>query len=293
MPKELNGRELAGFIKERQAGRVKTLRSEKIFPRLLILRDSKDPVIEKYVSLKKHYGEDIGVPVSDVVVESPTELSEAIRSANSDDSVSALIVQLPLKTLVSTSPEEKKLALDALLGEISPEKDVDGLSGHGRFDSATATAINWLLAGYDIPLAGKKIALVGRGRLVGAPLFKMFKNSGLDVSLFHRGSNLEELKSFDVIISATGVPGLLKSAFIKPGATVVDAGTASEDGVLKGDLEESARSRSDLLALTPKIGGVGPLTVSVLFENVLVAAESLKTSKPPRSKEPFVRKLSL
>ena len=265
MAKELSGRELAGFVKERQAHLVRSLRGRKIFPKLLILRDSDNPVITKYVELKKRYGEDIGVEVEDFFAKNLDELKNKIKEANKDKTVSGMIVQLPLID---------KDATDTVVSFIAPEKDVDGLSGNGEFDSATATAINWLLAGYDITLEGKKIALVGRGRLVGAPLFRMFKNSGYDVELFHRGSNLEELKNFDVIISATGVPHLIKSEYIKPGAVIVDAGTASEKGVLMGDVDEAVRSRQDLTALTPKLGGVGPLTVSVLFENVIFAASN-------------------
>ena len=117
-------------------------------------------------------------------------------------------------------------------------KDVDGLSGKGEFDSATATAINWLLAGYDIDLVGKKIAVVGYGRLVGKPLVRMWRAAGHDVTVFRRGSNLSELVNFEVVVSATGVAGLVKPKMIRPGAVVVDAGTASEDGAIVGDVEE-------------------------------------------------------
>ena len=86
----------------------------------------------------------------------------------------------------------------------------------------------------------------------------------------------ESDENFDVIITATGVPHLIKSEYIKPGAVVVDAGTASEKGVLMGDVDEAVRNRKDLAALTPKLGGVGPLTVSVLFENVIFAAGNQK-----------------
>ena len=265
MVKELSGRELAGFVKERQAHLVRSLKGRKVTLKLLILRDSDNPVITKYVTLKQKYGEDIGVAVEDFVAQNTAELKDKIIAASSDKTISGMIVQLPLKD---------KDATDDVVKLIAPEKDVDGLSGSGKFDSATATAINWLLAGYDIDLTSKKIALVGRGRLVGAPLFKMFTNSGLNVELFHRGSDLNDLKNFDVIITATGVPHLIKSEYIKPGAVVVDAGTASEKGVLMGDVDEAVRNREDLAAITPKLGGVGPLTVSVLFENVIFAAQN-------------------
>ncbi|MBQ6510478.1 bifunctional 5,10-methylenetetrahydrofolate dehydrogenase/5,10-methenyltetrahydrofolate cyclohydrolase [Candidatus Saccharibacteria bacterium] len=257
--KILNGSELAGFVKERQANLVAEMDKK---PKLVIVRDSYNPVIVKYVELKKRYGEDIGVVVEDCLADGEDDLREKILVANKDATVSGIIVQLPLKDGVDT---------DKILGLITPEKDVDGLSGEGKFDSATATAINWLLAGYDISLADKKIALVGRGRLVGKPLYKIWNNSGYDVTIFHRGDNLEDLRNFDVVVTATGAPHLIKNEMIRPGTVVVDAGTASEDGVLVGDIEEAVREREDLAAITPKIGGVGPLTVGVLFENVIAA----------------------
>ena len=264
MVKELSGRELAGFIKERQAHIVRSLRGKKIFPKLLILRDSDNPVITKYVTLKQHYGEDIGVAVEDFYAKSLDELKTKIQSANADPTISGMIVQLPILD---------KDATDEVVNLIDPKKDVDGLSGHGKFDSATATAVNWLLTGYDIDLENSRIALVGRGRLVGTPLYKIFKNSGYNVELFHRGSNLKELRDFDIVITATGAPHLIRAVHIKPGAVLVDAGTASEKGVLVGDVDEEVRTREDLAAITPKVGGVGPLTVSVLFENVIFASQ--------------------
>ena len=262
----MNGRELAGFIKERQARQVAGGDKK---PKLLIIRDSENPVIRKYVDLKIRYGEDIGVEVEDFCA-GPTdtlagtnEIMQKITESNSDDTISGIILQLPIADKHKT---------EELTGLIRPEKDVDGLGREAKYDSATATAILWLLAGYDITLKGKKIALVGRGKLVGAPLYKMFKNSGYDVELFHRGSDLTKLKQFDIIITATGVPGLILSAYVKPGAVVVDAGTASEKGILRGDLAPEVRERDDLFAITPEIGGVGPLTVACLFEHVIEAA---------------------
>ena len=276
--KILDGRELSGFIKERQAKQVSALKSQGVKPCLLILRDSDNPVIVKYVELKKQYGEDIGVEVIDGFYPeaSTEELIEVIKKNNQDVSVHGMIVQLPL--LEDKNTEE-------VVNVISPEKDVDGLSNYeGRedervFDSATATAINWLLAGHNIDLASKKIAIVGRGKLVGAPLIRMFSNSGYDLEVFHRGSDFSKLSDFDVIITATGNPGLISSEMVKPGAVVVDAGTASEGGHLVGDINEEIRERSDLEAITPKVGGVGPLTVTVLFEDVLKAAEKNKDDR--------------
>ena len=255
--KELNGRELAGFIKERQAHVVRGMKNK---PVLLIIRDSDNPVITKYVNLKIRYGEDIGVKVIDYLASSSDDIAAKITEANSDPSISGIILQLPIL---------EKEKTDELTALIAPSKDVDGLSGKGDYDSATATAINWLLAGYDIKVATSKIAIVGRGKLVGAPLLKMFTNSGYDVKMFHRGDDLSVLKDFDIIITATGKPGIITSEMVAPGAVVVDAGTASEDGVLKGDVADEVRARTDLSAITPKLGGVGPLTVTALFDHVI------------------------
>lgn len=262
--KILDGRELAGFVKERQAHVVRSLRARKKFPKLVIVRDSENPVILKYVNLKKQYGEDIGVEVDEILAENLEDLKKAVETANENETVSGIIVQLPLKNPDWT---------DEVVGLIASEKDVDGLSGRGKFDSATAEAINWLLAGHNIELSDKKIAVVGRGRLVGEPLIKMWQNSGLEVSVFHKGSDFNELKDFDIVVTATGKPHLVKSEMLKSGAVVVDAGTASEDGVLVGDVDEKVRGREDIFAITPKVGGVGPLTVGVLFEHVLRATE--------------------
>lgn len=263
MVKELNGAELSGYMKLNQAHLARSLKARKIQPKLVIIRDSDNPVIDKYVHLKQHYGDDIGVVVEDWF---SNNISDIIKKANADPTVHGIIVQLPLKD-PSALPEVEKIA---------PAKDVDGLGPNSDFDSATATAINWLLAGYNIELDKYRIALVGHGRLVGGPLEKMWQNSGYDVTVFDHSSNLEDLKDYDLIVSATGAPHLIKDCMVKPGAILVDAGTASEGGVLVGDLSDEVRARIDLTAITPKIGGVGPLTVTALFEHVLIAAEKVK-----------------
>ena len=263
MTKLLNGSELAGFIKERQAHEVRSLKRQ---PKLLIIRDSFDPVIMKYVNLKIKYGTDIGITVEDYHASTPDLIATKIKSANTDPATSGIIIQLPLTDKSKT---------EELCNLIAPKKDVDGLGKDAHYDSATATAINWLLTGYDINLKNQKIAIVGRGKLVGAPLYQMFKNSNYNVQLFHRGSDLTKLKNFDIIISATGVPSLISDDMISPGAVVVDAGTASENGILKGDIADSTRERSDLTAITPIRGGVGPLTIACLFDHVIRANISI------------------
>ena len=259
--RELNGSELAGFIKERQAKQVRALRQAwHINPRLAIVTDVENPVIETYMRLKQRYGADILIDVEIHRVPAGGAL-EVIQELNNRDDVQGIILQLPISN--SDQTEE-------LLESIREDKDVDGLRKKAIFQAATPTAISWLLAGYGVDLKGKKVAIVGRGRLVGAPLEKMWLKSGVDVTVFEKGDDLSQLINYDIIVSATGVPGLITSQMIKPKAVVVDAGTASENGKIVGDVSEEVRQRNDVI-ITPKKGGVGPLTVSALFDNVITA----------------------
>lgn len=259
--RELNGSELAGFIKERQAKQVRALRqSWHINPRLAIVTDVENPVIETYMRLKQRYGADILIDVEIHRVPAGGAL-EVIQELNNRDDVQGIILQLPISN--SDQTEE-------LLESIREDKDVDGLRKRAIFQAATPTAISWLLAGYGIDLKGKKVAIVGRGRLVGAPLEKMWLKSGVDVTVFEKGDDLSQLINYDIIVSATGVPGLIKRQMVKAKAVVIDAGTASENGKIVGDVSEEVRQRNDVI-ITPKKGGVGPLTVSALFDNVITA----------------------
>ena len=228
--------------------------------------------------LKENYGADILVEVERREVEI-SKLKEEIQKANIDEDIHGIIVQLPLEN--KNGEKLSKNETEAILSEISKEKDVDGLNG-GDFIPATAQAINWLLAGYNISLENKKIAVVGQGKLVGAPLSKMFEDSGVDVSKFDEFNSEEmvkTLKNFDVVITAVGKPGLITSEMLKNKAVVVDAGTASENGKIKGDVEDSVRELREDLTITPIKGGVGPLTVASLIDNVIVAARKVANKK--------------
>ena len=259
--RELNGSELAGFIKERQAKQVRALRQAwHINPRLAIVTDVENPVIETYMRLKQRYGADILIDVEIHRVPAGGAL-EVIQELNNRDDVQGIILQLPISNSEQT---------EELLESIREDKDVDGLRKKAIFQAATPTAISWLLAGYGVDLKGKKVAIVGRGRLVGAPLERMWLKSGVDVTVFEKGDDLSQLINYDIIVSATGVPGLIKSQMIKAKTVVVDAGTASENGKIVGDVSEEVRQRNDVI-ITPKKGGVGPLTVSALFDNVITA----------------------
>jgi methylenetetrahydrofolate dehydrogenase (NADP+)/methenyltetrahydrofolate cyclohydrolase len=262
--KMLNGSEIAGFIKERQASQVRALRqSHKIFPKLAIIVTVDNPVIDVYMRLKERYGKDILVDV-DVHRIKQTEAAELIKKLNADDSVSAIIVQLPLEDPSQT---------DAIVDLVDPKKDVDALGKNAIYEPATPLAILWLLAGYNVDLQGKNILLIGRGKLVGAPLERIFSHDGYNVKVATRATTdlKAETLDADIIITAAGSPALLFSDMIKQKAVVVDAGVASEDGKTVGDVAPEVYERDDL-TITPTKGGVGPLTVCALFDNVIRAA---------------------
>lgn len=263
--KLLNGKELAGFIKERQAHEVRALRQAwHIEPRLAIVATIDHPVINVYMRMKQKYGADILVNV-DIHKVKQVDAPALIQELNGDPIVHGIIIQLPL---------ERPEGTDALVDLVAPEKDVDALGTRATFDPATPMAILWLLAGYNIELQkGKKVLLIGRGKLVGAPLERMLTASGVDVSIADRST--EDLKAVtlqaDIIVTATGSPAILYPDMVKKGAVVVDAGVAGEEGKTVGDVAPELYDRDDL-TITPAKGGVGPLTVCALFENVLRAA---------------------
>lgn len=260
----LNGTELVGYIQERQARQVRALRqASRVFPKLAVVQTTDDPVISSYVAAKRRYGEEILIEVASHRV-ATTELIRTIEELNGDESVHGIIVQLPLEDLAMT---------DEAVNAVSPEKDVDGLGETPLFTPATAMAIDWLLAGYNVELRGKTIAIVGNGRLVGAPLARLWHGNGLEPSVYDESTeDLDgKLKQANIIVTATGQPGLITSQMLQPGAVVVDAGTASEGGMIVGDVAEDVRVRDDL-SITPVKGGVGPLTVAALFDNVIQAA---------------------
>ena len=268
--KLLNGSELAGYIKERQARQVRALKqAHSIEPRLAIVMTGDNPVIQVYVRLKQRYGEEIGVAV-DIHHVPQTEVRDLLNKLSNDDAIHAIIVQLPLENPAET---------DELVRLVPAGKDVDGLGQAPAFDPATPLAILWLLSGYNIDLPGKDIVLVGRGKLVGAPLEKLLQASGLSPRVVEKETPdvPGEILKADIIISATGVPGLIKSDMVKQGAVVIDAGVASEGGKTVGDVAPEVLERDDL-TITPAKGGVGPLTVTALFENVIRAAQRVAES---------------
>ena len=272
--KILNGRELADFIQERQAPEVRALRqAHHVYPKLAIIVTIDNPVIDLYVRLKRKYGADLLIHVDIHRVEQAA-VPQLLKELNKDVTVHGIIIQLPLADPTQT---------EELVNLVAPEKDVDALGAKAKYDPATPVAIMWLLAGYNIELRGKHILLIGRGKLVGRPLEKMLLASGLDVEVADRSTpELAAVASTaDIIITATGSPAILYPAMIKNSAVVVDAGVASEDGKTVGDVAPEVYDRDDL-TITPVKGGVGPLTVCALFENVIRAARASIPADEPK-----------
>lgn len=268
MMKILNGAELAGYIKQRQARQVRVLiQASKINPKLAIVICNNNHLGSTYANLKQKYGKDILVDVEIFKIDQLKAVS-LIKKLNSDKLVHGIIVQLPL-----LNPDQT----DKILNYIEPSKDVDGLGLISKYDMATPTAILWLLSGYNIELTAKNIVIIGRGRLVGAPLKTMFDKSGINTQVIHSQTPNPQalLDDAQIIITAVGKPGIINSAMIPQNCIVIDAGTASDKGKQSGDLADDVYKREDL-TLTPKIGGIGPLTVCALFDNLIRAANDSK-----------------
>ncbi len=250
------------------------IKESKVSPSLAVVLVGNNQVSNIYVKIKKEKLEKIGIKVS--VYSFPESISEEdlhekILSLKED----GVVVQLPLPENIN-----KKRILNA----VPKEKDVDLLSfymtgvfysGEEKLLPPVVGAVKTLLDYYDIDYKEKKVAVVGAGALVGKPLSVFFMNYKNTVSVLN--SRTKDISFFtkdaDIVVSGTGVVGLIKKEMIKQGAVVIDAGTATEKGVLKGDVDiESVKERASFVSPVP--GGVGPLTVYHLARNTIINYKS-------------------
>lgn len=255
MSKLLDGREIAEYIQQRHTSQVAGLDPA---PRLAIIRSAQNEAGDRYLKMKRAYGEDIGVPV-DLYVETEATIIGRIKELNADPAVTGIIIQLPLET-----PE----ITDTALAAVAPHKDVDGLGAHSPYEAATPKAALWLLAAYNVDLAGR-IVVVGQGRLVGKPLADRLEASGKQVvrcDIHTKDLRVETLQA-DIIFTGTGQAGLIKPGMVKEGAVLIDTGSP------RNEFDPALYDRADL-TLTPNPGGVGPMTVASLFDNLLIAAQN-------------------
>lgn len=271
----IDGRKLSRQILDNIKIEVPKLPFKPVFCDILV---GNDPASAQYVRMKANKAEKVGFKFrqADFPADIKTaDLVEEIKKIGSEPNMCGLITQLPLPPSLDKS---------AVLNAIDPAIDVDciGRVNSERFYSGrpyiifpTAAAVMALLDSVGQDLSGKKIAVAGQGELVGKPVKFLLEQRGLAVEIVRRATvNPEEiLKSADVIISAVGKPKLITAGKIKPGAIIIDAGTAESDGGIVGDVDtESVQNKAAYLSPVP--GGVGPVTVSMLLSNVLEVAKN-------------------
>ena len=195
-------------------------------------------------------------------IASEKKVLELIENLNKNKYINGIIVQLPVPEGFDT---------DKVLSAIASDKDIDGFYSQ-KFSSPTAKAILEILRFYDIDIKNKKVVIVGYGRLVGKSLAEMLKKEGIQPIICTSNSDIaSETIDADIIISATGIPHLIKPAMVSEKAVVIDAGTAESHGKIRGDVDPKIYEK--VKAYTPTPGGVGPVTVACLMRNLVEAAE--------------------
>ena len=272
----LNGKEIAKDYRAGLQEEVEKLKENGMTPNLTVVIVGDDGASLSYVRSKNKAAEKIGM-TSDIVHlaadTSEEDLLAEIERLNADEEVHGILVQVPLPKQIS---EEK------VLETIAPEKDVDGFSpvnigklytGQRTFKPCTPLGIMELLK-HTGSLEGKTVAVIGRSHIVGQPVSKLLIDENATVTVMHsRTVNMvEQLKDYDVVVSAVGKPGLIQGEHLKEGAIVIDVGNTVVDGKLVGDVDfESAEKVASWI--TPVPGGVGPLTITMVLNNTLLAAK--------------------
>jgi methylenetetrahydrofolate dehydrogenase (NADP+)/methenyltetrahydrofolate cyclohydrolase len=283
----LDGRATAKTIKLELAERVTKLKQSGITPGLGTLLVGDDPGSHSYVSGKHRDCAEVGV--SSIRIDLPGSASKAdifraVRELNESPEVTGYIVQLPLPLGINTNE---------LLEAMDPAKDADGLhpinlgklvlNVAGEMTSplpCTPSGIVELLRRYDIDLAGKQVAVIGRGITVGRPLGLLLTRKAIDatVTLLHSGSKdvPGAVRSADIVVAAVGVAHFVKADWVKPGAAVLDVGITrietSGQAQLVGDIDPGVAAVAGYLSPNP--GGVGPMTRAMLVKNVVDSASS-------------------
>ena len=242
---------------------------------LAIVSVGNDPASEIYIGMKIKMAEKVGAKSK--VVKLPETITEEklineIEKLNNDDSVDGIIVQIPIP---------KHISVINTLSSIKSEKDVDGLhpenvgllvTNEPRFIPATPKGIIALLKHYNIQMEGKHAVIVGRSQIVGKPMFNLLLNENATITMCHSKTiDLEKYtKQADILIVATGIPNLITKDMVKENSNIITVGIARVNGKAVGDCDFD--SIKEIANITPVPGGVGPLTVIMLMENVALAA---------------------
>ncbi|HDK9107752.1 TPA: bifunctional methylenetetrahydrofolate dehydrogenase/methenyltetrahydrofolate cyclohydrolase FolD [Staphylococcus aureus] len=274
--KILDGKQIAKDYRQWLQDQVEALKEKGFTPKLSVILVGNDGASQSYVRSKKKAAEKIGM-ISEIVHLEETATEEEVLNElnrlNNDDSVSGILVQVPLPKQVS---EQK------ILEAINPEKDVDGFHpinigklyiDEQTFVPCTPLGIMEILKHADIDLEGKNAVVIGRSHIVGQPVSKLLLQKNASVTILHSRSKdmASYLKDADVIVSAVGKPGLVTKDVVKEGAVIIDVGnTPDENGKLKGDVDYDA-VKEIAGAITPVPGGVGPLTITMVLNNTLLA----------------------
>ena len=273
----IDGKAVAAKVRASVKDAVAKLKQTRgIVPGLAVVRVGDDPASKVYVGAKRKAAEEVGFNAWECIFEEKATQEEVlakVRALDADPAVHGILVQLPLP---------KHLDADELLFAISPGKDVDGLlpinsgrlmQGRPGPRACTPFGVMRLLEAIHFAPRGKQAVVVGRSNIVGKPMAMMLLQADATVTMCHSKSNVRaEVEQADLVVAAVGVAELVKGAWVKPGAVVIDVGmNRGPDGKLKGDVEfQAACERASFI--TPVPGGVGPMTVAMLMQNTLLAA---------------------
>jgi methylenetetrahydrofolate dehydrogenase (NADP+) / methenyltetrahydrofolate cyclohydrolase len=275
----LDGAQLAGQIRSEVAAEVAEMRDRGVLPGLGTILVGDDPASARYVELKHEDSAAVGIASYGEHLPESSSMEDvlgAVRRFNEDPAIDAFLVQVPLPAHLND--------FDALVA-IEPRKDVDGLhpANLGRLVigvdgplPCTPAGIVELLAHHDVPVEGRNAVVIGRGLTIGRPLALLLSskrpNCNAAVTALHTGvADIGEYtRRADVIVAAVGRAGLVTKEMVKPGAAVVGAGTSFEGRRLLSDVEEDVADVAGYI--TPRIGGVGPMTRAMLLKNAVRAA---------------------
>ena len=277
--KILDGKAVSLKVKESVKVRAEELKKFGVEPTLAVILVGEDKASQTYVRAKEKACNEYGIKsVAHRLSENTTqaELLALINVLNLDDSIHGILVQLPLPKHIDTN---------TVLAMIDPTKDVDGfhavnvgklVSGLDGFVPCTPLGVMEILKEYGIDVAGLNAVVIGRSNIVGKPMANLLLNASATVTITHsKTKNLKEIcKNADLIVAAIGRPFFLKADMVKDGAVVIDVGiNRLDDGRLVGDVDfdEVAPKCS---YITPVPGGVGPMTIAMLLNNTILAAQA-------------------
>ena len=266
----MDGKETSRELKEKVKEKVRLLPTK---PKLLVILVGEDPASKIYVASKEKACKACGISAETVTLDaniSQKEIIDVIEKANKDKSINAILVQLPLPDHINTQD---------VINAIDPLKDVDGLTsvnqgklflGQEGLVPCTPKGVMHLFEKYNVDLTGKKALVIGRSLLVGKPLSILILNKNATVTIAHsKTKNLKELcLSSDVIVSSVGKPKIITADMVKEGTIIVDVGINRVHGTIVGDVDY-LNVCDKCARITPVPGGVGPMTIACLLENVV------------------------